>query len=72
MKQILEIEETRTGFSLGNVIEVWIRDDGAFLSIENPWAGDSETGFGQTTTISLTADQARQIAKYLIDGLADK
>lgn len=36
------------------------------ISVENPWAGDSECGFGQTCSVILPPDVARALAEWLV------
>lgn len=42
------------------------------ISVENPWAGSTETGFGYTCNVDLTDDQARQLADFILSKLAAK
>jgi hypothetical protein len=37
------------------------------LEIDEPWAGSTETGFGQTCTMSISLDDARALAAWLIE-----
>lgn len=64
----LHIEETGP-FSCGNELQAnwmelyektWLR-----IEIENPWAGDSESGFGQTCSILLTKEQVKKLTEWL-------
>lgn len=36
------------------------------LEINQPWAGDTESGFGRTTSISLPCEVAVQLAAWLL------
>ena len=48
-----------------NHIEINFRDGVFYLDIENPWAGDTNTGFGYTAHISLEKEQAEKLSKYI-------
>ncbi len=39
------------------------------LSVEvtNPWAGDSDRGFGESGTVNLTVDEVRFLAAWLLN-----
>ena len=39
--------------------------DRVTIEIEEPWAGDSHTGFGRTCSIGLTVAQASELAQWL-------
>jgi hypothetical protein len=54
---------------VGNNMQAIARNN-LHISIENPWAGDSETGFGATTTIEMTPEQAGDLVKFLTDWLS--
>lgn len=55
-----------------NVESSWETIEGTFwgneitLAIDNPWAGDSVSGFGRTCTINISREQARKIAQWLL------
>jgi hypothetical protein len=36
------------------------------IEVENPWQGDTESGFGADTSIVLSVQEAEVIAKYLL------
>lgn len=59
---VLEIFETGTG---ENRIEVMVSTGHFDFTIENPWAGSSDTGFGHETHVGLTTDQARSLWEWL-------
>ena len=40
--------------------------DGLLIEIDNPWWGDSETGFGACLRFSFTNEQAAALAAWLI------
>ena len=48
-----------------NTIEFSILDNQLKIEIDNPWRGDDERGFGETTTIYLNAKQVAEIRQYL-------
>lgn len=35
------------------------------IEVENPWGGDTESGFGRSASIRLTKDDARKLRDYL-------
>jgi hypothetical protein len=41
------------------------------LEVDNPFAGDTETGFGRTCHCDLTRDQAKQLAEFILRKLAE-
>jgi len=49
----------------GNTLSIDERDGHFNLDIENPWAGDTETGLGAETHISLDRDGAERLANWL-------
>ena len=40
--------------------------DTAHIEIDNPWSGDTESGFGRSTSFTLTKEQARELAGTLL------
>jgi hypothetical protein len=48
-----------------NSLDAYVSNGQLHLSIENPWAGDTETGFGYTTHIELTAAESRNFCEWL-------
>jgi hypothetical protein len=58
--------------SYGDRIEVAIYGGSVTIRVENDWAGDTETGFGQSTSISLHAQDARKLAHWLLEQAADE
>ena len=36
-----------------------------YIEVENPWSGDTESGFGRSGSIRLSKDQARMLADFL-------
>jgi hypothetical protein len=53
--------------SVGNSLTVSSRVSGTdlYVEIDNPWAGDTETGFGRRATFTLSKDDARALIEYL-------
>ena len=37
------------------------------IQIDEPWAGSTETGFGQTTSITISYDEAEKLGRWLIE-----
>ena len=56
-------EESSVGDSLS--LE-YHEGQGLYLTVENPWSGDTETGFGNDASIKLTKEQALQLAGALL------
>lgn len=54
-----------TGF-IGDELIVAISDDQLRISIAEPWAGDTETGFGQSAGTYLSPDEAIELGHWLI------
>lgn len=60
--------------SVGNSIDVTMRTtrylDGDVtnfnIEIENPWAGDTQSGFGQTCYIDIPTEDAIAMAKFIL------
>ena len=48
-----------------NFLEVSHRDSDFYFTIENPWAGDTETGFGQETSVHLDTERATRLYEFL-------
>ena len=38
----------------------------AHIEIDNPWSGDTESGFGHSTSFTLTKEQACELAGALL------
>jgi hypothetical protein len=49
-----------------NSLEVMAYGGRASIEVENPWAGDSETGFGASCSISLSAADALRFGEWLV------
>jgi hypothetical protein len=65
--RVLLIEEPN---SSGDNIEFvktddyWTVKDGLHIKLENPWAGSTDEGFGQTTSITLTREQVQKLIEW--------
>jgi len=53
------------GGYLGNNIEATYRDGHFSITVENPWAGDTETGFGYSCQIGMNVEEARAFRDWL-------
>jgi len=69
MEDRIEIGDAES--NLDDALEGWFYGGKILVSVENPWAGSTETGFGYTCQLELTAAQARKLADWL-NALADK
>jgi len=56
----------------GDNIQIVATGGGLRISIEEPWAGDTETGFGRSTGISLNHSHAKQILAFLQEWYSDQ
>lgn len=50
----------------GDNIQVVANSNNTSLSIEEPWAGSTDTGFGYTCTISLPKEKALEMAAFIV------
>lgn len=64
------MEWLRTYTEEGNTMEVVIRDDYCNVTLDHPWAGSTDEGFGQTLGHNLTRDQAAELGAKLIEWAA--
>lgn len=66
---VFEAEENS---SLGNTLAIGVasREKTFNVEIDNPWAGDSESGIGRSAHITLSFDDARELVKFLTARLA--
>ena len=51
-------------------MEIMFRDDKFYIDVENEWAGDTETGFGQTSHVTLSREDAETLRDWLIIKIA--
>jgi hypothetical protein len=49
-----------------NTAEFFFDERDLNISIDNPWAGDTETGFGYTTSIYVPRKHAKALAEWLL------
>jgi hypothetical protein len=64
-----------TSSSTGDNMEVTARDGHFNFTVEEPWAGCTESGFGQQCSVGLSAEQARQLRDWLtahLDAITDE
>lgn len=52
--------------SAGDNLEAYVRNGRLYMEIENPWAGDTETGFGADCDISMSESEAREFAAWIL------
>ncbi|WP_157783484.1 hypothetical protein [Rhizorhabdus wittichii] len=62
LEAVLVIEEHA---GCGDHIECTYRDGHFNITVDEPWAGDIETGFGQSTSIGLDRAQAELLRDWL-------
>jgi hypothetical protein len=60
---IFKINDADTG---SDGLEAHARGDGITLTVEEPWAGDTVSGFGRECTIRISKEQAIQLAEWLL------
>lgn len=66
------IEIDSTDGTGDNLTVRWTRDGGLCFEGEEPWSGDSETGFGELTAINLTHAQAVMLLHWLLETRPEK
>jgi len=59
MKELITLGDT------DNYLEGWYRCGEFYIEITNDWAGCTETGFGQTTSLNLDRKQALDLICWL-------
>lgn len=47
----------------------WTTGGKLYVHLDNPWAGDTETGFGASCSYKLTRAQAVRLRDWLVEGL---
>lgn len=60
------MEEETPGVGTGDNLRLWAYDGEAYIEVENPWDGDTQTGFGRSGSIKITKEQARALAAELL------
>lgn len=65
--KVTEIEplEITDGESVGNSLEARFWNDRFNFTIDNPWAGSTETGFGYSCHMGMTKAQAQVLHAWL-------
>lgn len=58
-----QIFEARSGF---NTLEATFHNDVLNVSVENPWAGDSERGFGAICYVDLSKEDMVKFGEWLL------
>ena len=48
------------------MLEATFHKDHIYLSIEDPWCGDTETGFGAECHVDMRSDKAIEFAKAIL------
>ena len=64
LEPVLTYEETN---SPGDNLEATACNGGVTITVEEPWAGDSETGFGADCSVRMSYEDARRFGQWLID-----
>jgi len=49
-----------------NELQITKNDNGYFIELENPWYGDSDTGFGVTLSFELSFEEADKLKDFFI------
>jgi hypothetical protein len=63
----MNIKFDEEGSTTGDSFEAEVDREGRLvIGIEQPWAGSTEYGFGQSCAFTMTKDQARQLAAFLL------
>lgn len=63
-------KEASMHFELGGAdrtLDIEIYGNELGITIDAPWAGSTEGGFGETLSAELTAEQAVQVARWILD-----
>jgi hypothetical protein len=63
MDAVFQINEADHGC---DSLEAYCRGGQLTIEIEEPWAGSTETGFGQTCSIGLDLDGAEAFARWIL------
>ena len=57
----------------GDSLQAHIRNDGRLtISVDNPWAGSTESGFGESGYADLPKDAAIALARFILETLGEK
>ena len=52
--------------SVGNSLDASLSGNEFSIHIENPWAGDTESGFGRTCYIDIPKEDAIALARWIL------
>jgi hypothetical protein len=69
--EVMDVLSIDGQFGCEDVIEIYYRDEYVHISIDNPWSGCTETGFGETTSITLNKDRAILLRNKLNEFLGE-
>lgn len=47
------------------VKDTWLGGQFVYIEIDEPWAGDTESGFGRTAHFALSKEQINMVVKHL-------
>lgn len=61
---VLTLSEDNGAWST-DTAEFTFRDGHLNVTVEEPWAGDTETGFGQSSSVGLTVEAASKLHEWL-------
>lgn len=50
----------------GDTVEAQVCGEGVCVECDNPWSGDTESGFGRSAAVTLNKAQAHQLAQFLL------
>ncbi len=64
MVDVFKVDEADRGY---DSLEAYCHNGRLTVQIEEPFAGDTETGFGRTCSIGLSLDNAEAFAHWLIE-----
>jgi hypothetical protein len=66
-----ETFELRQGEHSENTAEFHFDDRDLNITVDNPWSGSTETGFGATCSVHVPKEKARELAEWLMRQLGD-
>lgn len=52
--------------AVGDSLDISHYKGEVYFAIDEPWAGDTETGFGRQTSFCLKAEEARYLANWIL------
>ena len=61
-----EVFEFEDCASAGDNLEIDALREGVRIQVENPWAGCTETGFGEQTSVTLPKEKIHDLVKWLL------